>query len=103
VRPDLAEPSPPWRHAVFAAVNLSAAAGALFRPRGFVLAFALLTAQQLYSHGTYAADVWRDERRIDWASVVVLAGMPVALALFVADARARRASQAPVKLPDTPP
>lgn len=103
MRPDLAEPSPPWRHALFAAVNLSAAVGALWRPRGVVAAFALLTAQQLYSHGAYALDVWRDERRVDWASAVVLAGMPVVLALFVADARARRGARAKLSASDTLP
>jgi hypothetical protein len=103
VRPDLAEPSPPWRHGLFAAVHLAAAVGALWRPRGVVVAFALLTAQQLYSHGTYALDVWRDEQRVDWASVVVLVGMPVVLALFVADARARRDARAKLSSSGTLP
>jgi hypothetical protein len=89
LRPDLAEPSPPWRHALFVAINAAAAAGVLWRPPGFVIAFALFTAQQLYSHGAYAIDVWRDERRLDWASVIVLVAMPIVLAMLIADARAR--------------
>src|SRR5215467_12600686 len=76
VRPDLAEPSPPWRHALFVGVNLAVAAGFLWRPRGFKVVFALLCAQQLYGHGTYALGVWRDSHRIDWASIVVLVAMP---------------------------
>jgi hypothetical protein len=94
-RPDLAPPSPPWRHALFVAINAAVAAGVLWRPRGFVVAFACLTAQQLYSHGAYAAHVWQEDGRVDWASVLVLAAMPAILALLIADARARDAARAP--------
>lgn len=90
VRPALEDPSPPWRHALFVLINLTAALGSLRRPRGFAVAFALLTAQQLWSHGVTAVVVWRDEHRFDWPSVVVLAGMPLVLALLVVDARRRR-------------
>jgi len=82
VDPGLGEPSPPWRHAVFLGINLGAAAGLLFRPRWFFFAFALLLGQQLASHGMDGWRVWTEERRIDWASIAVLAGMPlVAVAL----------------------
>jgi hypothetical protein len=86
--PSIAEPSPPWRHALFVAINAAFAIGMLKRPRGFVFAFAALAAQQLYSHGIYGVDVWRREARIDWASVVVVVAMPIVLALLVRDARA---------------
>ena len=90
VRPAVADPSPPWRHALFVLVNVAVALGLRRRPRGFAVGFALLTAQQLWSHGLTAALVWREERRLDWASVVVVAGMPLVLALLLADDRARR-------------
>jgi len=90
VRPAVADPSPPWRHALFVLVNVAVALGMRWRPRGFALGFALLAAQQLWSHGVTGALAWRDERRIDWASLVVVVGMPTVLALLVADARARR-------------
>jgi hypothetical protein len=87
-----AEPAPPWRHALFVAVNLAAAGGVLARPRFFVWLFAALTAQQVYGHGTYGWRVWRAEGRVDWASVVVLVAMPLVLGLLARDALARRAS-----------
>ena len=87
VAPSIAEPSPPWRHALFAAINAAAAAGMLKRPRAFVFAFAALTAQQLYSHGTYGVDVWRREARIDWASVVVVIAMVTVTMTVIADLR----------------
>ena len=89
VRPDWTEPIPPWRHAAFVAVNAGVVAGLLWRPRWFVAVFALLVAQQLYGHSTYGWEVWRDERRVDWASVAVVLGMPIVLALLVRDALAR--------------
>ena len=91
VRPALGDPSPPWRHALFVLINVAVALGMHRRPHGFAVGFALLTAQQLWSHGATAAQVFRDEGRLDWASVVVVAGMPAVLALLLADARARRA------------
>ncbi len=87
--PSIAEPSPPWRHALFAAINFAFAVGMVKRPRGFAFAFAALTLEQLYSHGTYGVDVWRREARVDWASVVVVVAMPIVVVLLARDARAR--------------
>jgi len=85
--PAAGDGSPAWRHGLFAAINAVAAAGMIRRSRAFAAAFAVLCAQQLYSHGTALASVWRDEGRVDWASVVVLVAMPVALVLLVRDVR----------------
>jgi hypothetical protein len=90
IDPTLGEPSPPWRHLLFAAINVAAAVGMARRPRGFVFAFAALLAQQVYSHGTVLISTWRSEHRVDWASVVVLVAMPAVFALLVRDARVRR-------------
>ncbi len=86
--PAIAEPSPPWRHALFAAINFAFALGMVKRPRGFVFAFAALTAQQLYSHVAQGLDVWRREARVDWASALVVIAMPIVLMLLVRDSRA---------------
>jgi hypothetical protein len=95
VTPDIAEPSPPWRHLLFAATNGAVAVGMLRRPRLFVLAFALLTVQQVASHGMYAWSMWAHEGRVDWASAVVLVSMPSVLALLIFDARQRSGERAP--------
>ncbi len=87
--PGIAEPSPAWRHALFAGVNAAFAAGFARPPRWFPVAVALLGAQQIASHGAYALGVWRAEGRLDWASVVVLLAVPLAMAVAVADARTR--------------
>ncbi len=86
VTPDIGEPSPPWRHLLFAATNGAVAIGMIRRPRLFVVAFGMLTVQQLASHGAY---VW-NQGRLDWASGVVLVGMPLVLGLLVVDARKPR-------------
>ena len=87
VVPSLAGASPPWRHGLFALVNALVAIGLVRRPRGFVLAFALLTAQQLLSHGRDVVVEWEGAHQVDWASVMVVVVMPIVLFLLVRDAR----------------
>src|SRR5215472_6963512 len=77
------------RHGVFAAIDLLCAVGLATRPAAFVWVFAGLTAQQLYSHGV---DLWRElqmNQAIDWASMVVVVGMPATLALLAWERRSR--------------
>jgi hypothetical protein len=93
VRTDAHDGSPPWRHALFAAIDLAVAAGVARRPRAFWVAFAALTLQQLHSHGGEALRSWRDAERVDWASIVVVVGMPIVLAMLIRDARARSPKQ----------
>jgi hypothetical protein len=87
VRPDIAPPSPPWRHGLFAAINTVVAIGMVARPRGFVFAFAALTAQQLVSHGSTAWSAWAEEQRVDVVSLLVVIAMPVLLLALVIEAR----------------
>lgn len=82
VRPDWTEPAPPWRHALFAVVNLVAAAGLVRWRRAWLYGYAVLAAQQVYTHGRYGLLVWRVEGRIDWASAGVLVFMPVLLVVL---------------------
>jgi hypothetical protein len=88
--PSIAEPVPPWRHALFVVINAALALGMRRRPRGFAFVFALFTAQQLWSHGVSGWQVWRDEQRVDWASLVTLLFLPGVLALLIREARAPR-------------
>lgn len=87
VAPSIAEPSPAWRHGLFVFIN--GAVGLLFlrRPPWFAAVFAVLALQQLYSHGTYGWGVWSDQHRIDWASVLVVAVIPLIALLLGHDAR----------------
>ena len=89
--PQIAEPASPWSHALFVFINAALAVGLLRRPRGFVLVFALFTLEQLISHATSGWLIWRDQHRVDWASVVTLLFVPTVLAMLVRDARGRRA------------
>jgi hypothetical protein len=79
--------STPARHGVFVAINALTAAGLLARPRWFVLPFALLTAQQLASHGRAALDAWRERGELDLTSVAIVVLLPLTLALLLRDAR----------------
>lgn len=90
--------SSPSRHAVFVAINLLCAAGFVWRPRGFTPLFAALTAHQLFSHGALAWRLWRDERRLDVPSLIVLVAMPALLALLWRD-RPRQSSSIVLKPP----
>jgi hypothetical protein len=90
IRPDLAVPAPPWRHALFIVINAGLAAALVARVRGLVWIIFALTLQQIYSHGTYAWELWVTERRLDWASVVVLLGLPSLLLAVAAEDHAAR-------------
>ncbi|HVY25806.1 MAG TPA: hypothetical protein VHB79_04615 [Polyangiaceae bacterium] len=79
--------SPPWRHALFVAINLGAAWGCWRKPPWFIWPFALLLLQQLYSHGRDFVRAWPEH--LDTRSLAVLVWMPVvAIALW----RQRRAA-----------
>jgi hypothetical protein len=89
IAPGVDPTSPPWRHALFVAINLGCALGFVARPRWFIAPFALLVVQQLVSHGGQAWRAWCQRGRLDVASLAVLAAMPFALGLLVADRRGR--------------
>jgi hypothetical protein len=93
--PSVLEPSPPWRHGLFVAINLIFAAGMLMRPAWLIFLLLPLTAQQLFSHGIDGWRVWHEQGRVDWASVVVLLGMPALTALVAHDLLSRRRAVEP--------
>jgi hypothetical protein len=75
------------RHSVFVGLNLGLAALLVLRPRWALPAAALLSVQQLWSHGSDLVDSIRDPGPFDWASVLVLAFFPALLTLLVVERR----------------
>jgi hypothetical protein len=82
---------PPWRHAIFVAVDLGAAWYLLHRPRWGLPLFILLAVQQSISHGSSLFRHWRAGQP-DWMSLVVLAIIYATLGLLMVDNRYRTAS-----------
>ncbi|MCA9594590.1 MAG: hypothetical protein KC776_14800 [Myxococcales bacterium] len=79
------------RHALFVLVNALVAVGLWVRPRWLFVPFALLTAQQLWSHGGAALAAWRDHGRVDVTSLAIVLLMPATLTLLLLERR-RQAS-----------
>lgn len=78
--------SPPWRHAVFVAIDLISAYGFLHRPEWFVWFFGALTVQQWSSHGATFLDQLA-ENRIPWMDLAVVLFTTTALTCLVIDRR----------------
>jgi hypothetical protein len=79
-----------WRHATFCGINIFCAWYILRRPLWFVVAFAVLTLQQICSHGAHAWMLWHTQRQLDWLSFTVLVVVPCTLALLIVDGIERR-------------
>jgi hypothetical protein len=80
---------PPVRHAVFVLIDSTAAWLFLRRPRWFVWAYGVLTAQVIFSHGGAAWASWQRAGRVAWIDAAALVAIPLALALLVVDYRER--------------
>ena len=80
---------PAWRHVVFIGIDATAAWMFLRRPIWFVWAFAVLTAQVLYSHGGSAWASWQRDGGMAWIDGLALIAIPLALALLIVDWRQR--------------
>ena len=78
---------PAWRPGVFIAVNATAAVLFLVRPRWFTWAFAVLTAQQIYSHGGSAWMSWQRDGQVRSIDAAALVAIPLALVLLVVERR----------------
>jgi hypothetical protein len=81
---------PAWRHGVFIAIDATAAVLFLVRPRWFTWAYALLTAQVIYSHGGPAWTSWQRDGQVAWIDAAALVAIPLALVLLVVDRRQGR-------------
>ena len=79
--PGFGEPSPTWRHALFFSVGLLMTALAFKKRKAFKVFLFILSMQQIYSHGSYLIEVWKLENRIDYWSVITLAGFPLMMAM----------------------
>ena len=91
VCPDIDPEAPTWRHLLFVGINIVCVIGFVCRPLAFIPFFALLTIQQIASHGTHAARLWCRDGRVDFPSIAVVLVVPFALYCLVADALRRRA------------
>lgn len=90
----LADPRLVAFHGAFVIIDPATAYLLLRRPEWFPYAFAVLSVQQIYSHGMEALIAWRASSAIDFVSLFIMLLMPSLLALLVYDAltRKRRAS-----------
>jgi len=77
------------RHALFICINLFLVYGFLKRPKYFVFVFFILLLQQLYSHGSFLINHFRESGKIDWISVFILVGLPIIFACLVADYKSK--------------
>ena len=75
--------APVTRHAIFVVSDLLCVYGFVKRPRYFVFFFTAFTVQQYYSHGQHLSNMWVNEERIHWVSVLVLTLMPTGLICLV--------------------
>src|SRR6266576_1171924 len=70
-------------HGAFVIIDPLTASFLLRRPRWFPYAFAVLTLQQIYSHGMDALTAWRADSRVDVISLFIIVFMPALLALII--------------------
>lgn len=72
------------RHAVFALIDYALGFALWWRPRGLFWVFAALGIEQLYSHGRALLLAWQTQHRINWASALVIIGLPLVCCLLYA-------------------
>ena len=86
----MADPNLAAFHAAFVIIDPVTAYLLLRRPDWFPYAFAVLTVEQIYSHGMEAIAAWRATSVIDYVSLFIVIFMPSLLVLIVYDAVLRR-------------
>jgi hypothetical protein len=86
----LADPALAGFHATFVLIDPVTAYLLLRRPDWFPYAFAVLTIQQIYSHGMEALTAWRAAAAVDYVSLFIIVFMPSLLILIVHDALLRK-------------
>jgi hypothetical protein len=90
IAPALGQGGAHWRHAAFVGIDTLFAWYLLRRPLWFLAAFAALTLETFWSHGTHAWMLWHAENRLDGLSFAVLLVVPCTLALLIGEAFDRR-------------
>jgi hypothetical protein len=80
-----------WRHSLFIGVNIICIYGLLKRPNWFVWFWAILTLQQLYSHGAHFLRLL-SENKFTWIDFGVLVLMPAIFVLLLIDKKLTRNS-----------
>jgi hypothetical protein len=88
------------RHELFVGLDLALVALLVLRPRWALIPTALLSLQQLWSHGSDLVDSLRGQGPVDWASALVLVFFPALLTLLVVE---RRTAGTPERPPAAPP
>ena len=83
--------TPARRHSLFVGINIICIYGLLKRPVWFIWFWALLTFQQLYSHGSHFVRLLA-ESKFTWIDFGVLVLMPVIFILLLIDKRLTRKS-----------
>ena len=86
LRPDTAQN----RHIIFIFINALSFYFVLRRPFLAIPYFALLTLQQIYSHGSHLLGVWQEQNQIDWIDVGVIILLPLIFVLVTRDVLKRR-------------
>jgi hypothetical protein len=86
----MADPGLAAFHAAFVVIDPITAYLLLRRPDWFPYAFAVLTVQQIYSHGMEALTLWRAASAIDYVSLFIIVFMPSLFVLIVYDAALKR-------------
>ena len=86
----MADPQLAAFHAAFVVIDPITAYLLLRRPDWFPYAFAVLTIQQIYSHGMEAVTAWQATSGIDYVSLFIILLMPSLLVLLVYDALFRK-------------
>jgi hypothetical protein len=81
--------TPVWRHLLFVVIDALGIWYFLRRPVIVLPVFALLFAQQIYSHGGRVLRWWTVEHRVDTISIITLTGLTIACVALVIDARDR--------------
>jgi hypothetical protein len=77
--------SPLWRNLLFIVINLLVAYGLLKRPPYFIYLFILLMIQQFYSHGSDLVNLWNQQHKLDWMSLLVFIILPVIFVFLLLD------------------
>lgn len=90
----MADPGLAAFHAAFVVIDPVTAYLLLRRPAWFPYAFAVLTIQQIYSHGMEALVAWRAAAAIDYVSLFIIVFMPSLLVIVVYDALLRKSRTA---------